>query len=153
MLMASLYLFSSLLIHELAPFAFSYVTLALPISLLPSFELPIWQLALHHLLFSVCRLRQISVVLGLGSMLKPQPAALVFVLLAATTATIVIRASAAPDTPTTVLIVAMVTAVLVVVVAGTAAAVADFYSKNLYCRHFGCFTECVRRHMVASVSD
>ena len=86
-------------------------------------------------------------------MLKPQPAALVFVLLAATTATIVIRASAVPDTPTTVLIVVMATVVLVVAVAIADTAVADFYSESLYCRHFGCFTECVRRHMVASVSD
>ena len=148
--MASLYPFSFLLIHALAPFAFASVTLSLPKSQLTSFEPPIWQLALHRHLSSVCRLRQISLVLNLGLVLEPQPAALVFVLLAATTATIVIRAPAVPVTPTTVLIVAMATKELVAV---AITAVADFNSENLYYRHFGCFTECVRRHMVASVSD
>ena len=167
--MAFLYPFSFLLIHALAPFAFASVTLSLPKSQLTSFEPPIWQLALHRHLSSVCRLRQISLVLNLGLVLEPQPAALVFVLLAATTATIVIRAPAVPAkeslrddepsliwvpvTPTTVLIVAMATKELVAVVAIAGTAVADFNSENLYYRHFGCFTECVRRRMVASVSD
>ena len=70
-----------------------------------------------------------------------EPAELLFsfLLVASKATTITIRASAVPIAPTIELTTAMAIAI----------AAANFCSKRLRCLHFGCFTECGMRRMVA----